>query len=389
MGREPVRSLANAGFRGLSGATPAGSGESRTVDITRLMKDVDLRRVVEEDLGQPHSRGKAWRWRCPFHTEQHGHSLAVWQNGWRCLGKCQRGGDALSWVMHYRRLSYQDAVQVLEPALASSPGPSPRPARRERPASPAPAPDYRPSPADEPDRDWRALAAAAAHPAEPPREAWQDLAVKIVDQAQDWLWGPSGEAALAFLRNECGLYVDTIREARIGYVPGEPDGWRALYGLSVPCGITLPWFAGGDLWGVRVRRLGNSAEYTEVAGGNVPGAMYWADNLLAGWPIFAADSEFDCLVAWQEGMDLVCPVAPGAAETLLNVRWSEAIGAGGALYTLAGSALAAEKLMARLRALPLCAERLRLPEGKDLTGFFRRAGTNALRDWLKGVVATG
>jgi hypothetical protein len=115
--------------------------------------------------------------------------------------------------------------------------------------------------------------------------------------------------------------------------------------------------------------------------------MYWADNLLAGWPVFAASNEFDCLVAWQEGMDLVCPVAPGAAETLLNVRWAEAVTAAGTLYTLAGSALADEKLLARLRAMGLCAERLRLPEGNDLTSFYRRAGTNALRDWLKGIVA--
>jgi hypothetical protein len=350
------------------------------------MQDVDLRRVVEEDLGQPHSRGKAWRWRCPFHTEQHGHSLAVWQNGWRCLGKCQRGGDALSWVMHYRRLSYQDAVHVLEPALAGSRGARSQPAQHNS-ESPSPAADYHPSAVDEPEPDWHALAAAAAHPAEPPGEAWQDLAVKIVDQAQDWLWGPSGEAALAFLRNDCGLYAETIREARIGYVHGEPDGWRALYGLSVPCGITLPWSIGGDLWGVRVRRLGGNPAFAEVAGGNVPGALYWADNLLAGWPIVATGSEFDCLVAWQEGMDLVCPAVPGTAEALLNVRWAEAVGAGSVVYTLAGSPLAAEKLQARFRALPVCAERLRLPEGKDLTTFFRRAGSNAFRDWLKGVVA--
>lgn len=387
MEREPVRPDQHAGFRSLSGNPWAGSGESRTVDITRLMQDIDLRRVVEEDLGQPHSRGKAWRWRCPFHNEQNGrHSLAVWQNGWRCLGKCQRGGDALSWVMHYRRLSYQDAVQVLEPALAGSRTVRPRPAPS-APTPPAPVPDYRPSSVDETDTDWRALTAAAAIPSEPPSEAWQDLAVKVVDQAQDWLWGPAGEAALAFLRNECGLYADTIREARLGYVHGEPDGWRALYGLSVPCGITLPWFVGGDLWGVRVRRIGNAASYAEVAGGNVPGALYWADNLLAGWPAFATGDEFDCLIAWQEGMDLVCPVAPGAAEALLNVRWAEAIGAAQVVYTLAGSPLAGEKLLARLRALPVCAERLRLPEGRDLSGFFRRAGTNTFRDWLKGIVA--
>ena len=83
-------------------------------DTQRLKASCDLRRLVEQDLGQPLARGgRAFLWKCPFHHEKRGLSLAVWADGYFCFGKCDRGGDALDWLQRYRRLSFTEAVQLL------------------------------------------------------------------------------------------------------------------------------------------------------------------------------------------------------------------------------------------------------------------------------------
>ncbi len=84
------------------------------VDTQRLKDNCDLRRLVEQDLGPaPLRGGRAYLWKCPFHHEQKGFSLAVWANGYRCFGACDTSGDALDWLMNYRRLSFIEALRVL------------------------------------------------------------------------------------------------------------------------------------------------------------------------------------------------------------------------------------------------------------------------------------
>src|SRR5579859_660413 len=84
------------------------------VDTDRLKEQVDCRTLVEADLGQPQRRGgKAWNWRCPFHHEQKGYSLAVWAESWYCFGACQMSGDAIDWLQRYRGLDFRAACQEL------------------------------------------------------------------------------------------------------------------------------------------------------------------------------------------------------------------------------------------------------------------------------------
>jgi hypothetical protein len=37
--------------------------------------------------------------------------------------------------------------------------------------------------------------------------------------------------------------------------------------LTVPCGITIPWYADGALWGIKVRRAAGEIRYQQVSGG--------------------------------------------------------------------------------------------------------------------------
>lgn len=177
-------------------------------DTRHIKERYDLRRIVERDLGQPPIRsgrghGRASLYKCPFHNERRGYSLAVWADGYRCFGACDTGGDLFDWLMNYRRLSFTEALAVL--------GEQPQEALAVRPRI-----------------DMLA--------SEPPPDDWQIAARQVVDIAEETLWSTAGEPALNYLIGR-GLNTHTIRTARLGYVPGDFRDWREIAGLNVPCGI--------------------------------------------------------------------------------------------------------------------------------------------------------
>ena len=156
------------------------------VDTQHLKEHSDLRRLVEQDLGPaPLRGGRAYLWKCPFHNEQKGFSLAVWANGYRCFGACDTSGDALDWLTNYRRLSFVEALRVLGERAENS-----APAERK----------------------------CLKSPTEPPEWDWQHRAERIVSQAEETLWSEAGEPALHYLTGR-GLTTRAIRAARLGYVP--------------------------------------------------------------------------------------------------------------------------------------------------------------------------
>src|SRR5438445_13283149 len=101
--------------------------------------EIDVRELVARDLGQPVYRSsRAWKFRCPFHGEQHGAALAVWPDGWHCWGRCDAHGDAIDWLRRYHRLSFADACATLHA----------QPERREPTKPQLPLPASAPPPAD-------------------------------------------------------------------------------------------------------------------------------------------------------------------------------------------------------------------------------------------------
>src|SRR5690606_19354238 len=177
----------------------------------------------------PMRGGGALLWRCPFHHERKGYSLAVWADGFHCFGKCQVSGDVFDWLQRYRGLSFQAALEAL--------GAMPRSASR--------LPANHPTP-----------------PAEPPPGEWQVAARQVVERAEETLWSVRGEPALDYLTGR-GLEGETIREAHLGVVPGGYRQWRTIAGLSVPCGITIPWMTGETVWAVKVRRAAGQPKYAQ------------------------------------------------------------------------------------------------------------------------------
>ena len=322
-------------------------------DTEQLKASCDLRRLVEQDLGEPLARGgRAYLWKCPFHHERRGLSFAVWADGYYCFGKCDRGGDALDWLQRYRKLSFADAVRLLgEP--------------------------FEPSAPNRISRQRSAVEAGSA----PPDAAWQEAAERVVDYAESVLWSSRGEQALIYLR-ERGLTSPTIRGARLGLVPG--GGWTTIAGLKVPCGITIPWFAAGDLWAVKVRRAADEPKYAQIAGGK-PG-LYNADALInRQFPALICEGEFDTLIAAQEAGQIVAAVSLGSATGRLNPWWYSDLAQCPTILVAYDNDEAGQRGAQRLRRISSRVRVIGVPRGKDITEFHAAGGD--LFMWIESEMA--
>jgi DNA primase len=319
------------------------------IDLRELKAQHDLRHFVEADLGPAHGRGgQAMLWKCPFHNEQKGYSLAVWHDGWRCFGACGRGGDILDWLQRYRGLSFTDACAVLG-ANGNTLRPLPRCKRRYE-----------------------------VPQAQPPDDDWQRQARYVVTLAMEQLWSPDGEPALDYLHRR-GLTSETIQNARLGLIPGMYWEWRTIRKLNVPCGITIPWFIDGDLWAVKVRRAAGVPKYAQIAGGS-SGGLYNMDNLIGHDAILLVEGEFDALLAEQEGSGLVGVGTLGSAASPLNRLWWSLVAECRVVLLSYDSDEAGIKGAAHISAITRRARTIGLPFGKDITDFVLQGGS--VREWL-------
>jgi DNA primase len=311
------------------------------VDTRALKEQHDLRTIVEQDLGPaPIRSGRTSAWKCPFHHERQGYSLVVWPDGYQCFGKCQLVGDALDWLQRYRRLSFHEALRV----LGDTPGYAPTGSAS------------RPTP-----------------PVEPPPAAWQTAAGQVVERAEDWLWQAPGEYALAYLLEARGLEPRTIREARLGVVPGGYRQWRTIAGVSVPCGITIPWFTGETLWAVKVRRESGQPKYVQIPGGS-SGGLYRGEALESAQAVLFTEGEFDALVAHQEAGSLVTAVSLGSASATLQDRWLLDLVTVPLILAAYDMDKAGTKGAARLQALSQRVHIVPVPQGKDITEYHLKGG---------------
>lgn len=307
-------------------------------DIQALKAGWDVRWLVAEDLGPaPMRQGRAHLWRCPFHGERRGYSLAVWRDGYRCFGACASHGDALDWLMRYRRLSFRGSLEVLRQSV--------RPMERVEPVR-------------------------ASRGETLPSEAWQAGAGRVVEVAEEALWSCVGEAALGYLVEERGLRTATIRQARLGYVSGH--GSCEIEGMVVPCGITIPWFACDALWAVKVRRVSGAPKYVQVKGGSASG-LYGADELDTR-PVMLCEGEFDALVVRQEAGELVSAVTLGSAAVGLSDRWQAALVNRPLVLVAYDGDAAGQRGAQRLLGYGGRFRQVEVPGGGDISDFYGQGG---------------
>lgn len=322
------------------------------INTQTLKTHYDLRTIVEQDLGPaPIHSARANLYKCPFHKEKKGHSLAVWADGYKCFGTCNLAGDLFDWLMSYRQHSFSEAIAALKAPVSTSI------------LSPKPL---------------------TAGVLEPPPNAWQVSAQKVVEIAEDILWATEGESALTYLQ-ERGLSNHTIRNARLGYVPGDFRQWLNIDGLKVPCGITIPWFASDALWAVKVRRAYGEPKYVQIAGGSSHG-LYNADKLSENSIALFCEGEFDALLAQQEAGKLVSTVTLGSVANRLSFRWLSQLTSLRGIYVAYDSDSAGRRGAETLLHVSPRFHDLSLPYAKDISDYYLNGSD--VYAWIANSIAT-
>jgi hypothetical protein len=175
----------------------------------------------------------------------------------------------------------------------------------------------------------------------PPSKKWQESAHLIIERATSYLWhpkSPEGQQALAYLRRR-GLTDETIKRAKLGYVPLGKDGrwyvgdfekWginpdelredqRAKGGVRIPDGILIPWTEGSTIWKLCLKRPGQIMSYGQVMGSS-DGGLYGIDSVTADMPCMMVESEICALSVQQEAGDICNAVATGSTPKGRNSR---------------------------------------------------------------------
>ncbi len=209
--------------------------------------------------------------------------------------QCGRKGDAVQYLRDIHGLSYQEACERL--------GETPtKPAR----AEPLPVPVH-------------------SDGCKAPGRQWQEQGRRFVSACQERLWQPEGGKALAWLTNVRGLTPETVRKAGLGYNSADRYEARESWGLApgkrlwLPRGVVIPWWIGGELWRVNIRRPRGEPKYIQPTGGG-PG-LYGADSVKAGQPAMLLEGEISALTVQQHAGDLVAAVATGSTGGARRARW--------------------------------------------------------------------
>lgn len=264
--------------------------------------DIDLVSLVENDLGQGKKSGRWLLFHCPFNHKRGDKkpSLSV-TNGdhtrppfWKCWS-CGKQGGAVKWLMEYRNLPYADALAVLKL---------------------------------KPDPNYQRQEAPIQHPDNPPAEIWQVRALQLIERAEIALWDGRGKDALAWLRSR-GLQDETIRAARLGYIPKDytekPEAWgtpndeaRPIYFFE---GLLIPGLIAGKVWYLKIRPShprGEMPKYINIRGGK-SAALYGADFITTGRPAIFCEGELDAIILRQEVKALASVITLGSSTNELNI----------------------------------------------------------------------
>ena len=143
------------------------------------------------------------------------------------------------------------------------------------------------------------------HAYKPPTDAWQEAARKAVAICENNLFEPAGARALEYLHSR-GLTDTTIKTFRLGFSPKFNQG-----DLYIPHGITIPAFANGVLWYVKIRTNGDP-KYKLVAGSK-PAAIFNADNLATARDCLLVEGEFNAMIGHQTINDVIAVASMGSA----------------------------------------------------------------------------
>ncbi|HEY4001861.1 MAG TPA: toprim domain-containing protein [Candidatus Xenobia bacterium] len=256
------------------------------------------------------------------------------------------------------------------------------------------------------DREAEAPLADRCKPDTEPDDRWRDRAVGFYEFSENYLWGPDGQQAIAWLRRR-GFTDETIRQRRLGLFPGgrmlrfqtavKYPKWHPLAGRwrDVRC-ITIPWLLNGRLWGVRYRFQipveewsegsdipRNPPKYKHLTGSIMP--VYGADNFVGHRVAVITEGEFDAVLLHQEAGDLVGVATFGSADARMHTQAILRLLPLHRILLVLDADAAGTAGADRLAGMMSRAVRVQVPLGKDITEF-RQAGGN-LRQWVRYLLA--
>ena len=137
------------------------------------------------------------------------------------------------------------------------------------------------------------------------------------------LWSDRGDKARDYLAGR-GLAEATIREARLGYCPGEEWFERIFSDRKawVPRGSVIPWFDRRDVALINVRRPKGDPKYVAILGSRRGGLSPGRARIVTGKPLIIVEGEFDALLLHQElgGSPAVVTVGSASAKPIPRVK---------------------------------------------------------------------
>jgi hypothetical protein len=185
-----------------------------------------------------------------------------------------------------------------------------------------------------------------------------------------------------------GLTDDTLKAWRVGYNPKS----QTLAGLWCESGVTLPYCAGDKLHAVNVRRPDSflrthpqADKYKMIAGSKR--VLFGCDHL-AGLPdVLITEGEFDALLVWQEARDLRDVLTMGGAKSMPSGAWLAYLVNGQRFIVATDNDGPGNEAAARwLELLGTRAQRVAVPDGKDVTAYWQAGGN--VGEWVKQVCPT-
>jgi DNA primase len=163
---------------------------------------------------------------------------------------------------------------------------------------------------------------------EAPPDDWQRRALQFVTVCADLLSEDTAAARSTrkYLRGR-GFSEDLLDVAGIGMNPKTQRDEPGLWGRDddrdvwIPRGVVIPWFHGGHLWGVNIRRpngdVDDGPKYHRIRG--TTNALFGADEI-DGRPVVLVEGELDALAVRQE-TDEATAVATGSTSWARAPRW--------------------------------------------------------------------
>jgi hypothetical protein len=271
----------------------------------------DCLSLLERELGEPLRRyPNGWsRWACPLHGGVKP-SLAACTSHWKCH-VCGQGGDSLSFIMALHGLDFAGALRYL-----GQPGAS-------RPKFQAPKQETPISISLDP-------------------QALEDIARRA--EAKLWAGDNRGRDYL-FGR---GLSEDSIRQARLGYIPPDKPHY-VVHGLKVFPGILIPSTYQGQVEFLQFRNIwavGKEDRYRSL--GPARGTLFLGDTLRPFEAIYLFEGAFDALIAQQLGANAA---ALSSAANTLAPRWYVKIATAPVVHLCGDADPAGRAFMDKHRAL--------------------------------------